>query len=118
MPGWQYSFWGQGRAHAARTLTPWVWALGHVAATYVFDTSVSFISLQDVGEHDVQMLPLLEALLEAGYRPRTFQQVWTLNTAHGHPWRRRLGPFNPLDPVDGDTGLELEGLNRWDRWLV
>ena len=60
---------------------------------------------------DAKLLPVLEALLAAGYRPRTFQDVM-VSVRGAEPQLREL--FDPLDPVQGDAGLDLEA-NRWAR---
>lgn len=72
--------------------------------------------LQAVHHGDVALLPVVEALHEFGYRPRTFQNVtvsietWDKEEEEEEQQQVLRQHFDPL--VD-DKGLEVVGINRW-----
>ena len=73
------------------------------------------LPLQAVHPWDAKLLPGLEALLDAGCRPRTFSNV--LVSAHPDGPAQLRGQFDPLDPTDGDPGLDVKDL-RWAKSSV
>lgn len=65
---------------------------------------------QAVDPLDARLLPLVEALVDAGYRPRTFTDAPVHMEFVDEPVLRRL--FDPLHVIEGDPGLQVAGANR------
>lgn len=74
---------------------------------------------------DAQLLPLAEALVEAGYRPAVYEQVEVLRFSQKEDEDEPEDEEGPedeeclshlcerFDPAAEDEGLDLAGMNRW-----
>lgn len=60
---------------------------------------------------DAELLPLIERLLAAGYRPAVFENVLVRRGA----WNCPTQLYKRFDPAVEDEGLDLQGVNRQGR---